>query len=155
MAYGLLNAVAVLIIACPCALGLATPMSIMVGTGRGATAGVLIKNAEALEVLEKIDTLVVDKTGTLTEGKPHLAALVPAPGQSEDEILRLAASLERGSEHPLAAAIVGGAEQKGLKLAETRDFRSITGKGVVGTSRWKARRARQSQTVGGIESRTG
>ena len=132
LAYGLLNAVAVLIIACPCALGLATPMSIMVGTGRGATAGVLIKNAEALEVLEKIDTLVVDKTGTLTEGKPHLAALVPAPGQSEDQILRLAASLERGSEHPLAAAIVGGAEQKGLKLAETRDFRSITGKGVVG-----------------------
>ena len=92
----------------------------------------LIKNAEALEVLEKIDTLVVDKTGTLTEGKPRLAALLPAPGQSEDEILRLAASLERGSEHPLAAAIVGGAEQKGLKLAETRDFRSITGKGVVG-----------------------
>ncbi len=132
LAYGLLNAVAVLIIACPCALGLATPMSIMVGTGRGATAGVLIKNAEALEVLEKIDTLVVDKTGTLTEGKPRLAALVPAPGQSEDEILRLAASLERGSEHPLAAAIVGGAEQKGLKLGATGDFRSITGKGVVG-----------------------
>jgi P-type Cu+ transporter len=132
MAYGLLNAVAVLIIACPCALGLATPMSIMVGTGRGATAGVLIKNAEALEVLEKIDTLVVDKTGTLTEGKPHLAALVPVPGQSENEILRIAASLERGSEHPLAAAIVGGAEQKGLQLAETRDFRSITGEGVVG-----------------------
>jgi Cu+-exporting ATPase len=132
LAYGLLNAVAVLIIACPCALGLATPMSIMVGTGRGATAGVLIKNAEALEVLEKIDTLVVDKTGTLTEGKPRLAALLPAPGQSEDEILRLAASLERGSEHPLAAAIVGGAEQKGLKLGATGDFRSITGKGVVG-----------------------
>ncbi|MGZ8434492.1 MAG: heavy metal translocating P-type ATPase [Candidatus Binatia bacterium] len=132
LAYGLLNAVGVLIIACPCALGLATPMSIMVGVGRGATAGVLIKNAEALEVLEKIDTLVVDKTGTLTEGKPRLAALVPAPGQSEDQILRLAASLERGSEHPLAAAIVGGAEQKGLNLGATRDFRSITGKGVVG-----------------------
>src|SRR5258706_4827604 len=132
LAYGLLNGVGVLIIACSCALGLATPMSIMVGVGRGATAGVLIKNAEALEVLEKIDTLVVDKTGTLTEGKPHLAALVPVPGQSEDEIPRLAASLERGSEHPLAAAIVGGAEQKGLKLAETREFRSITGKGVVG-----------------------
>src|SRR5437867_7264678 len=132
MADALVNAVAVLIIACPCALGVATPMSIMVGTGRGATAGVLIKNAEALEVLEKIDTLVVDKTGTLTEGKPHLAALVPLPGQSENEILRLAASLERGSEHPLAAAIVGGAEQKGLQLAETRDFRSITGEGVVG-----------------------
>ena len=133
MAYGLLNAVAVLIIACPCALGLATPMSIMVGTGRGATAGVLIKNAEALEVLEKVDTLVVDKTGTLTEGKPHLAALVAVPGQDENEILRLAASLERGSEHPLAAAIVSGAEKKGIQLTDTRDFRSITGKGVVGT----------------------
>ena len=132
LAYGLLNAVGVLIIACPCALGLATPMSIMVGVGRGATAGVLIKNAEALEVLEKIDTLVVDKTGTLTEGKPHLAALVSLPGQREDEILRLAASLERASEHPLAADIVGGAEQKGLKLAETGEFRSITGKGVIG-----------------------
>ncbi len=132
MAYGLLNAVAVLIIACPCALGLATPMSIMVGTGRGATAGVLIKNAEALEVLEKVDTLVVDKTGTLTEGKPRLAALVPAPGQDENEILRLAASLERGSEHPLAAAIVAGAEENGIQLADARDFRSITGKGVVG-----------------------
>jgi len=133
MAYGLLNAVAVLIIACPCALGLATPMSIMVGTGRGAMAGVLIKNAEALEVLEKIDTLVVDKTGTLTEGKPHLAALHPAPGQSDDEILRLAASLERGSEHPLAAAIVGGAEKRGIKLADASNFRSITGKGVTGS----------------------
>ena len=133
MAYALLNGVAVLIIACPCALGLATPMSIMVGTGRGALAGVLIKNAEALEVLEKIDTLVVDKTGTLTEGKPHLAALVPGPGQSEDEILRLAASLERGSEHPLAAAIVSGAEKKGLKLTDAHEFRSITGKGVSGS----------------------
>src|SRR6266508_4618214 len=132
MAYGLLNAVAVLIIACPCALGLATPMSIMVGTGRGATAGVLIKNAEALEVLEKVDTLVVDKTGTLTEGKPHLAALVAAPGDDENEMLRHAASLERGSEHPLAAAIVAGAEEKGIQLADARDFRSITGKGVVG-----------------------
>ncbi len=115
MAYGLVNAVAVLIIACPCALGLATPMSIMVGTGRGATAGVLIKNAEALEVLEKVDTLVVDKTGTLTEGKPRLAALVPVTGQDESEMLRLAASLERGSEHPLAAAIVSGAEKRGHK----------------------------------------
>jgi Cu+-exporting ATPase len=132
MAYALLNAVAVLIIACPCALGLATPMSIMVGTGRGATAGVLIKNAEALEVLEKIDTLVVDKTGTLTEGKPHLESLVPLTGHNEKEILRLAASLERGSEHPLAAAIVAGAEKRGLKLADARDFRSVTGKGVVG-----------------------
>jgi Cu+-exporting ATPase len=133
LAYGLLNAVAVLIIACPCALGLATPMSIMVGTGRGAMAGVLIKNAEALEVLEKIDTLVVDKTGTLTEGKPHLAALVPRPGQNEDELLRLAASLERGSEHPLAAAIVAGADTRDLKLTDVREFRSITGKGVVGS----------------------
>jgi len=133
MAYALLNAVAVLIIACPCALGLATPMSIMVGTGRGAMAGVLIKNAEALEVLEKIDTLVVDKTGTLTEGKPHLAALVPVTGQNDNEILRLAASLERGSEHPLAAAIVSGAEKRGIKLADASDFRSITGKGVVGS----------------------
>jgi Cu+-exporting ATPase len=132
MAYALLNAVAVLIIACPCALGLATPMSIMVGTGRGATAGVLIKNAEALEVLEKIDTLVVDKTGTLTEGKPQLAGLVPIPGQNESDILRLAASIERGSEHPLAAAIVSGAEKKGLKLSQAREFRSITGKGVIG-----------------------
>ncbi len=132
LAYGLLNAVAVLIIACPCALGLATPMSIMVGTGRGAIAGVLIKNAEALEVLEKVDTLVVDKTGTLTEGKPQLAILVPATAQNESEMLRLAASLERGSEHPLAASIVSGAEQRGLKLTDARDFRSITGKGVVG-----------------------
>jgi Cu+-exporting ATPase len=133
MAYALLNAVGVLIIACPCALGLATPMSIMVGTGRGASAGVLIKNAEALEVLEKIDTLVVDKTGTLTEGKPRLASLVPVRGQDEGEILHLAASLERGSEHPLAAAILTGAQERGLKLADVREFRSITGKGVLGS----------------------
>jgi Cu+-exporting ATPase len=132
MAYALLNAVAVLIIACPCALGLATPMSIMVGTGRGALAGVLIKNAEALEVLEKIDTLVVDKTGTLTEGKPQLTAVLAVAGQNEGDILRMAATLERGSEHPLAAAIVTGAEKKGLNLGEVRDFQSITGKGVVG-----------------------
>jgi P-type Cu+ transporter len=133
MAYALVNAVAVLIIACPCALGLATPMSIMVGTGRGATAGVLIKNAEALEVLEKIDTLVVDKTGTLTEGKPRLISVIPAREQDQGELLFLAASLERGSEHPLAAAIVSGAEQRGVKLADVREFRSITGKGVVGS----------------------
>jgi Cu+-exporting ATPase len=133
LAYGLLNAVAVLIIACPCALGLATPMSIMVGTGRGAMAGVLIKNAEALEVLEKVDTLVVDKTGTLTEGKPLLVSLVPVTGQDEKEILRFAASLERGSEHPLAAAIVAGAEKRGLKFTNTRDFHSVTGKGVIGS----------------------
>jgi P-type Cu+ transporter len=132
MAYAIVNAVAVLIIACPCALGLATPMSIMVGVGRGATAGVLIKNAEALEVLEKIDTLVVDKTGTLTEGKPRLTSVISAPGQTEADVLRLAASLERGSEHPLAAAIVAGAEARGLSLVVAQDFRSITGKGVVG-----------------------
>ena len=140
MAYGLLNAVAVLIIACPCALGLATPMSIMVGTGRGATAGVLIKNAEALEVLEKIDTLVVDKTGTLTEGKPQLATVISAAGRTENEILQLAASLERGSEHPLASAIVSGAEKKGLKILDAQEFRSITGRGVTGTvdGKWVA-----------------
>jgi Cu+-exporting ATPase len=132
MAYAIVNAVAVLIIACPCALGLATPMAIMVGVGRGATAGVLIKNAEALEVLETVDTLVVDKTGTLTEGKPRLTTVIPGPGHTEADVLRLAASLERGSEHPLAAAIVAGAEGHGLALADTQDFRSITGKGVVG-----------------------
>ncbi len=132
MAYALVNAVAVLIIACPCALGLATPMSIMVATGRGAMAGVLIKNAEALEILEKIDTLVVDKTGTLTEGKPRLVSLVTAPGQTESDLLRLAATLERGSEHPLAAAIVAGAEERKLTLSAVEDFRSITGKGVAG-----------------------
>lgn len=133
MAFALVSAVAVLIIACPCALGLATPMSIMVGTGRGAQAGVLVKNAEALELMEKIDTLVVDKTGTLTEGKPRLVAVYPVPGFEEHELLRVAASLERGSEHPLAAAIVRGAEERNLKLANVRDFRSETGKGVSGT----------------------
>src|SRR6266576_231219 len=133
MAYGLLNAVAVLIIACPCALGLATPMSIMVGTGRGATAGVLIKNAEALEVLEKIDTLVVDKTGTLTEGKPRLVGVTPVAGHDENELLRLVASVERASEHPLAAAIVKGAEERGLALTAPLDFASQTGRGVTGT----------------------
>ena len=132
MAYALVNAVAVLIIACPCALGLATPMSIMVGTGRGALAGVLIRNAEALEVMEKVDTLVVDKTGTLTEGKPKLVTAEPAGGRPADELLRLAASLERASEHPLAAAIVGGAEARGVVLAAAAGFRSVTGKGVVG-----------------------
>ena len=133
MAFGLINAVAVLIIACPCALGLATPMSIMVGTGRGAEAGVLIKNAEALEILEKVDTLVVDKTGTLTEGKPRLESVVSVSGESEAELLRLAASLERGSEHPLAGAIVDGALGQDLTLSEATAFRSETGKGVVGT----------------------
>jgi Cu+-exporting ATPase len=132
LAYALVNAVAVLIIACPCALGLATPMSIMVGTGRGALAGVLIKNAEALEVLEKVDTLVVDKTGTLTEGKPRLASVYALQGWNAVEVFRLAATLERGSEHPLAAAIVGGAQERGLKLGEAREFRSVTGEGVMG-----------------------
>ena len=132
LAHALVNAVAVLIIACPCALGLATPMSIMVGTGRGALAGVLIKNAEALEVLEKVDTLVVDKTGTLTEGKPRLASVYALQGWNEMEVLRLAATLERGSEHPLAAAIVGGAQERGLQLGEAREFRSVTGEGVMG-----------------------
>ena len=131
--HALVNAIAVLIIACPCALGLATPMSIMVGTGRGATTGVLVKNAEALELMEKIDTLVIDKTGTLTLGKPKLIEVRPAAGFDEAEVLRLAASLEKGSEHPLAAAIVEGAESRGLKLPATKDFASQTGKGVLGT----------------------
>ncbi len=132
MAHALINAVAVLIIACPCALGLATPMSIMVATGKGATMGVLFRNAEAIEILRKVDTLVVDKTGTLTEGKPKLVSVTPAPGVDEPELLRLAASLERGSEHPLAAAIVKGAEARGLALANAEGFESITGKGVKG-----------------------
>ena len=132
MAFALVNAVAVLIIACPCALGLATPMSIMVGTGRGATEGVLIRNAEALEVFEKVDTLVVDKTGTLTEGRPELVTVESATGTAEDELLRLAASLERGSEHPLAASIVKGAVARDVELARVEDFESVTGKGVIG-----------------------
>jgi Cu+-exporting ATPase len=132
LAHGVIAAVSVLIIACPCALGLATPMSIMVGTGRGAMAGVLIKNAEALEVMERVDTLVVDKTGTLTVGKPRLTAVEAAPGFTEAEILRLGASLERASEHPLAAAIVAGAEEKALALAPVSTFESLTGKGVTG-----------------------
>jgi Cu+-exporting ATPase len=133
MAYALVNAVAVLIIACPCALGLATPMSIMVATGKGASMGVLFRNAEAIEVLRDVDTLVVDKTGTLTEGKPRLVSATPAPGTDRDELLRLAASLERASEHPLAAAIVAGAHDQGLPLADATDFESLTGKGVRGT----------------------
>jgi Cu+-exporting ATPase len=132
LAYAIVNAVSVLIIACPCALGLATPMSIMVGTGRGAQAGVLIKNAEALEILEKVDTLVVDKTGTLTEGKPRLIAVVAADGFEERDVLRLGASLERASEHPLAEAIVKGAQDKGLTLVEVGAFQSLTGRGVTG-----------------------
>ena len=130
--HALLNAVAVLIIACPCALGLATPMSIMVGIGRGAAAGVLIKNAEVLEVMEKVDTLVVDKTGTLTEGKPAVAAIVPALTFSESEVLRLAAAIEQGSEHPLAGAIMRAAGEQNLPLPGALEFRSVTGKGVVG-----------------------
>jgi len=131
-AHAIVSAVAVLIIACPCALGLATPMAIMVATGRGAHAGVLIRNAEALETMEKVDVLVVDKTGTLTEGKPKLLSVTALGTVKEDELLRLAASLERASEHPLAAAIVRGAEERGLNLAAVTDFRSLTGKGVTG-----------------------
>jgi Cu+-exporting ATPase len=131
--YGLVAAVAVLIIACPCALGLATPMSIMVGVGRGAQAGVLIKNAEALELMEKVDTLFVDKTGTLTEGKPAVTAVVVAAGFSESEMLRLSASVERASEHPLALAIVAAAENRGIATAPMTEFDSPTGKGALGT----------------------
>jgi P-type Cu+ transporter len=132
MGFALVNAIAVLIIACPCALGLATPMSIMVGTGRGAHAGVLVKNAEALELLARVDTLVVDKTGTLTLGKPVLDQVIALPGTAEDELLRLAAGLERASEHPLAAAIVAGAEARGIALATPADFQSEPGKGALG-----------------------
>ncbi len=131
--FALVAAVSVLIIACPCALGLATPMSIMVGVGRGAQAGILVKSAESLERMEKVDTLVVDKTGTLTEGKPKVVAVIAAKGCSDSEVLRLAASVERASEHPLAAAIVAGAAERGVALAEVTDFDSPTGKGVVGT----------------------
>ena len=133
LSYGLIAAVSVLIIACPCALGLATPMSIMVGVGKGAGAGVLIKSAEALERMEKVDTLVVDKTGTLTEGKPKVVAVVPALGLTEAEVLPLAASLERSSEHPLAAAIVAAARERGVEMWEPAEFDSVTGKGVTGT----------------------
>jgi len=133
LAHGLINAVAVLIIACPCALGLATPMSIMVATGKGATMGVLFKNAEAIEAMRKVDTLVVDKTGTLTEGKPKLVSVKAAPGFEEKQVLHLAASLERGSEHPLAAAIVAGAERQGLRVLQSKEFGSMPGKGVSGT----------------------
>lgn len=132
MAYALLNAIAVLIIACPCALGLATPMSIMVATGRGATMGVLFRNAEAIEVLRSVDTLVVDKTGTLTEGKPRLVRVVPVEPWTEADVLRLAAGLERGSEHPLAAAVVAGAEERKLDIPSAAEFASQTGKGVSG-----------------------
>jgi Cu+-exporting ATPase len=132
LAHALVSSVAVLIIACPCALGLATPMSIMVASGRGAAAGVLFRSAEAIERMRSVDTLVIDKTGTLTEGKPALAAVVPEPGFGEDELLRLAAGIERGSEHPLAAALVAGAAQRGLALAEAEGFEARPGKGVLG-----------------------
>ena len=132
LAHAVINGVAVLIIACPCALGLATPMSIMVGTGRGALLGVLIKNAEALEVMESIDTLVVDKTGTLTEGKPKLVTVTAEEGYDQEMILKLGASLERNSEHPLATAIVNGAKERNISLADVKKFNSITGKGVAG-----------------------
>jgi Cu+-exporting ATPase len=138
LSYGLVSAVAVLIIACPCALGLATPMSIMTATGRGAQMGVLIKNAESLERFEKVDTLIVDKTGTLTEGKPKLVAVLPEAGHNEAEVLRLAASLERGSEHPLAEAIVRGAEDRGVEMTKAEDFEAVTGKGVKGVVDGKA-----------------
>jgi Cu+-exporting ATPase len=134
MAYALVNAVAVLIIACPCALGLATPMSVMVGTGRGATAGVLIRNAEALEVMERVDTVVLDKTGTLTEGKPRVVSVMAE--QSEADVIRYAASLERASEHPLAAAVIRGAEERGLEIPKPEHFRSIPGRGVTGGVEW-------------------
>jgi Cu+-exporting ATPase len=131
-AHALVNAVAVLIVACPCALGLATPMAIMVGTGRGAGAGILIRNAEALELFGKVSTLIIDKTGTLTEGKPALSSIIPLPGSDESELLQLVASLERSSEHPLAAAMVKGAEAKKLSLINVEEFSSVTGKGVKG-----------------------
>jgi len=136
MAFALVNAVAVLIIACPCALGLATPMSVMVGTGRGATAGVLIRNAEALEILEKVDTLVIDKTGTLTEGKPRVVSVVAETDESD--VIRLAASLERASEHPLGAAVIRSAEERKLAIPRAEKFQSLAGKGVTGTVEGRA-----------------
>jgi Cu+-exporting ATPase len=159
-AYALVNAVAVLIIACPCALGLATPMSIMVGVGRGAREGILVKNAEALETLEKIDVVVVDKTGTLTEGKPRLVKTVTAPGLVENELLRIVASLEQRSEHPLAAAIVQGARERHLAIAEPELFESITGGGVVGRVQNRhvligTPRLLESKGVAGVESLKG
>src|SRR5690606_20067424 len=133
LAYAVVNAVAVLIIACPCALGLATPMSIMVGTGRGAGAGILVRNAEALETLEKVEVLLLDKTGTLTEGRPRLTDVVSASGFGPDDVLRTAAALEVASEHPLAEAIVAEARSRGLELAPASQFEAVTGLGVTGT----------------------
>jgi Cu+-exporting ATPase len=160
LAHALVNAVAVLIIACPCALGLATPLAIMVGVGRGAENGVLIKNAEFLEVFRKADTLLVDKTGTLTEGKPRLSVVEPSADFTIDELLRLAASLERGSEHPLAEAIVKDAESRGMQLTDVQDFQSVTGKGVTGRIEGRsvalgnsALMADQGIAVGGLQAR--
>ncbi len=147
MAHALLNAVAVLIIACPCALGLATPMAIMVGTGRGALAGVLIKNAEALEIMEKVDTLVVDKTGTLTEGRPRVTSIIAANGFDETQVLRASATLERASEHPLAAAILAAAKERGITPGNVTGFRSLTGKGITGIAEGHNRGARKSSFV--------
>ncbi len=151
LSYGLLAAVSVLIIACPCALGLATPMSVQVGVGKGAAAGVLIKSAEALERMEKIDTLVVDKTGTLTEGKPRVTQIVPAPGFSEAEVLKLAAGLERGSEHPLAAAIVHEAETRDLMISSPKEFASTTGRGVAGLIEGRHVQAGNSALLAGMD----
>src|SRR5262249_29516273 len=130
--YAIVNAVAVLIIACPCALGLATPMSVMVGVGRGAQAGVLIKKAEAIELMEKVQTIVVDKTGTLTEGRPAVTAIVPLNSMTENELLTLAAAVEKNSEHPLARALTNGAIERGLQISPVAEFQSITGGGVIG-----------------------
>jgi Cu+-exporting ATPase len=147
MAYALLNAIAVLIIACPCALGLATPMSILVATGRGATTGILFRNAEAIEVLREVDTLVVDKTGTLTEGRPQLVSAIAAPGHDEREVVRLAASLERGSEHPLAAAIVKGRARARCRARRGGAVRVDHGQGRARHRRRPQRRARQSRAA--------
>ena len=154
MAHALINAVAVLIIACPCALGLATPMSIMVATGRGATMGVLFKNAEAVEILRKVDTLVVDKTGTLTEGKPKLMSVMAADGTAESDLLRVAASLERGSEHPLAAAIVNGAQDRGIELVQSGISNPSPARGP-GSHRRPRHCTRQSRSDGELEHRFG
>ena len=138
MVFAIVNAVAVLIIACPCALGLATPMSIMVAVGKGASMVVLFRNAEAIETLRSVDTLTLDKTGTLTEGKPRVVQVVATSGHREDYVLRIAAGLEHGSEHPLAAAIVAGAVERQLVLPAAQEFRSLTGKGVVGVIEGKS-----------------
>ncbi len=155
LAHALVNAVAVLIIACPCALGLATPIAIMVGTGRGAQAGVLIKNAEALELMEKVDTLVIDKTGTLTDGKPRVASLITVPGRDENEVLRLVASLEQGSEHPLGAAVVEAAKTRGLVLGKASEFQSHTGRGVSGRVDGKTDSDRERAVVRGERNFSG